>query len=68
MVVAALAAEGVTTISNVMYIDRGYQDIDRHLADLGAVINRSLEDDHALPDQKEGEPVEWSAAQVPQTP
>ncbi|MDR2904124.1 MAG: UDP-N-acetylglucosamine 1-carboxyvinyltransferase [Clostridiales bacterium] len=40
LVVAALAAEGKTTISNVKYIDRGYEDIENKLRALGAQIER----------------------------
>ncbi|MCE5259519.1 MAG: UDP-N-acetylglucosamine 1-carboxyvinyltransferase [Chloroflexi bacterium] len=61
MVMAALAAEGQTTISNVTYIDRGYQDIDKHLTSLGAVISRSAEEEHCCPPSDSSEPVEWSA-------
>lgn len=40
LVLAALAAEGVTTIGNVEQIDRGYQQIDAKLRALGASIVR----------------------------
>jgi UDP-N-acetylglucosamine 1-carboxyvinyltransferase len=40
LVLAALAAEGVTTIGNVQQIDRGYQRIDEKLRNLGARIQR----------------------------
>jgi UDP-N-acetylglucosamine 1-carboxyvinyltransferase len=40
LVTAALAAEGRTTISNVKYIDRGYEDIETKLRNLGASIER----------------------------
>ena len=40
LVLAALAAEGVTTIGNVQQIDRGYQEIDVKLRALGASIER----------------------------
>jgi UDP-N-acetylglucosamine 1-carboxyvinyltransferase len=40
LVLAALAAEGVTTIGNVEQIDRGYQNIDETLRNLGARIER----------------------------
>ncbi len=40
LVIAALAAEGKTTISNVKYIDRGYEDIENKLRKLGACIER----------------------------
>ncbi len=38
MVIAALAAEGTTVISNAQVIDRGYEDISGRLRDLGADI------------------------------
>ncbi len=40
LVLAALAAEGITTIGNVEQIDRGYQQIDDKLRALGAQIER----------------------------
>jgi UDP-N-acetylglucosamine 1-carboxyvinyltransferase len=40
LVLAALAAEGVTTIGNVRQIDRGYAQIDEKLRALGAHIER----------------------------
>ncbi len=40
MVLAALAAEGTTEISNIKYIDRGYQNIEEKLSSLGAKITR----------------------------
>jgi UDP-N-acetylglucosamine 1-carboxyvinyltransferase len=40
LVLAALAAEGTTTIGNVEQIDRGYQQIDDKLRALGARIER----------------------------
>ena len=40
LVVAALASTGVTKISNIHYIDRGYQDLERKLSSLGASIKR----------------------------
>jgi UDP-N-acetylglucosamine 1-carboxyvinyltransferase len=39
MVVAGLAAQGVTEIDNVQYIERGYEDIVRKLAGIGADIS-----------------------------
>jgi UDP-N-acetylglucosamine 1-carboxyvinyltransferase len=41
MVVAGLAAEGVTTITGVHHIDRGYEDLVGRLASVGAEISRS---------------------------
>ena len=41
MLIAALCAEGTSTIGNVGQIDRGYERIDERLRDLGAIIERS---------------------------
>ncbi|MCB0969886.1 MAG: UDP-N-acetylglucosamine 1-carboxyvinyltransferase, partial [Ilumatobacter sp.] len=41
MVVAGLAAEGVTTISGVHHIDRGYDDLVGRLQSIGAGIDRT---------------------------
>jgi len=43
LVLAALAADGVTTIGNVRQIDRGYEQIDEKLRKLGARIERAKE-------------------------
>ena len=40
MVIAAMAAEGTTTIEDAHYIERGYEDIIGKLTDLGANIRR----------------------------
>jgi UDP-N-acetylglucosamine 1-carboxyvinyltransferase len=40
LLIAALSAEGVSTIHNIEQIDRGYQDIDIRLNNLGADIRR----------------------------
>ena len=40
LVVAALAAEGVTEITDVGHVDRGYEDIETKLAALGAELSR----------------------------
>ena len=40
MVVAGLTAEGKTTISNISYIDRGYERLEEKLINLGAKIRR----------------------------
>jgi UDP-N-acetylglucosamine 1-carboxyvinyltransferase len=40
MLIAALSAEGVTEIGNVRQIDRGYEQIDDRLRELGARIER----------------------------
>lgn len=40
MIIAALIAEGETELSNINYIDRGYENIDQKLRNLGADIER----------------------------
>lgn len=40
MVIAALAAKGETEITNIAYIDRGYEKLDEKLRKLGAKIER----------------------------
>jgi UDP-N-acetylglucosamine 1-carboxyvinyltransferase len=63
MVLAGLAAEGATCIHNVIYIDRGYQNIDRKLAQLGAHVQRADETDHICPVGSCEHPIEWERAQ-----
>ncbi len=41
MLLAALAAEGASTIYNIGQIDRGYEHIDARLQALGAAIERA---------------------------
>ena len=41
MLIAALCAEGTSTIGNIRQIDRGYERIDERLRELGAVIERT---------------------------
>jgi UDP-N-acetylglucosamine 1-carboxyvinyltransferase len=41
LLIAALSAEGTSTIHNIEQIDRGYQAIDKRLTNLGADIRRS---------------------------
>jgi UDP-N-acetylglucosamine 1-carboxyvinyltransferase len=41
MVIAALCAEGTSTIGNIRQIDRGYERIDERLRALGAAIDRA---------------------------
>jgi UDP-N-acetylglucosamine 1-carboxyvinyltransferase len=41
MLIAALCAEGTSTIGNIRQIDRGYERIDERLRDLGAAIERA---------------------------
>jgi len=40
LLIAALCADGTSTIENIEQIDRGYQDIDKRLQSLGAKITR----------------------------
>ncbi len=40
VVLAALAAEGESFVTNINYIDRGYQDLDKRLKAIGADIER----------------------------
>ena len=40
LIIAALAADGDTTVDRVYHLDRGYANIDRKLAELGAIIRR----------------------------
>jgi UDP-N-acetylglucosamine 1-carboxyvinyltransferase len=43
MVIAALIAEGTSEVSDVHYVDRGYEDFEGKLAALGARIRRERE-------------------------
>ena len=43
ILLAALAAKGQSTIRNISQIERGYQDVDKKLRDLGAKIERMKE-------------------------
>jgi len=45
LVVAALAAEGETTISRVYHLDRGYERLEEKLAACGADVRRAREGD-----------------------
>lgn len=40
LVLASLAAEGTTTIYNLHFLDRGYEDLESKLRQLGAVVER----------------------------
>ena len=40
LLIAALSAQGTSTIDNIEQIDRGYQNIDQRLRQLGASIER----------------------------
>ena len=53
MVIAALAAEGTSEVSNVHYIERGYEDIVGKLTALGARIRR-VETFEAAPSENAG--------------
>ena len=44
MVIAGLAASGVTTISGIKFIDRGHENLEESLRKLGAVIDREGSD------------------------
>lgn len=59
MILAGLVAEGLTEISNVIYIDRGYQDIATKLKALGASVSRAEESKHRCPEAERSEPLEW---------
>ena len=59
VVLAGLAAEGVTRIGNVSYVDRGYQGIEAKLCGLGASISRTEEEEHLCPEVPCDAPVEW---------
>ena len=41
LVLGGLAAEGTTTVSNLHYIDRGYESIETALRSVGAAIKRA---------------------------
>jgi len=43
LVLAGLAAEGTTEISRIYHLDRGYEDLDKKLASMGARIERIRE-------------------------
>jgi len=40
MVIAALSAKGITEISNIQYLHRGYEKLDEKLNKLGAQITK----------------------------
>jgi len=40
MLIVALATKGESTVSNIIYIDRGYANIEQKLTKLGADIKR----------------------------
>ena len=41
LVLAALCADGETTINRVYHLDRGYEKIEKYLGKIGAKIKRS---------------------------
>jgi UDP-N-acetylglucosamine 1-carboxyvinyltransferase len=43
LILAGLAAEGETTVRNMKYVDRGYQDLEANLTALGGKVSRFLE-------------------------
>ncbi len=45
LIVAGLMASGVTEVHNIVYIDRGYETIEKKLQGLGAQIVRASDDD-----------------------
>ena len=40
LVIAGLAADGITVVDDIYYIERGYEDLEKKLASLGAVIEK----------------------------
>jgi UDP-N-acetylglucosamine 1-carboxyvinyltransferase len=46
LILAALAAHGTTSIHGAHHVHRGYEDIERKFADLGAHIERAPEPDN----------------------
>ena len=48
LVIAALAAEGVTIIDDIIYIQRGYEEFDVKLRSLGAEIEKINSEKEAL--------------------
>ena len=49
MVIAALAADGVTEIADMHHVDRGYEDFEAKLTGLGAEVRRERELSPAQP-------------------
>lgn len=43
---ARLCADGITTIQNIHHLDRGYENFEYKLRELGAIINRINDEDH----------------------
>jgi UDP-N-acetylglucosamine 1-carboxyvinyltransferase len=48
LVIAGLCAEGTTELANTFHLDRGYQEMDSKLAQLGARVQRVPGDEHAV--------------------
>lgn len=48
LIIAGLLADGTTTVENIQYIDRGYEDVVAKFAALGADIRRVEVEDNAL--------------------
>ena len=44
LVIAGLAAEGITIVEDVLYIERGYEDFDLKLRGLGAEIEKASDE------------------------
>ncbi len=44
LILAGLAARGVTEVHRVYHLDRGYEQIERKLADLGADVTREKDE------------------------
>ena len=44
ILIAAMAAEGISTIHNIDQIDRGYEEIDKRMNSLGAKIEKNIID------------------------
>jgi len=40
-VIAGLAAEGQTVVNRVYHLDRGFEDLERKLTDVGADVRRA---------------------------
>lgn len=54
LVVAALMADGVSTIDNIYHIDRGYELLENKFKLIGADITRYTEDDSSIINQNKG--------------
>ena len=44
LVIAGLAAEGITVVDDILYIERGYEDFDVKLRGLGAQIEKAADE------------------------